>query len=631
MEETATAMSIPPVLVDPYPTASEVNIRRTVVSPDESLAINHILSRELLKLSITDRSAIQEEIHGVQCLALRESPELLQKGLELFEIELEKIPLKSAYEECRVRTMLYRDEEDSCYALQDSFKLRFLRVELFDAAKAAQRFVNYLEFVRESWGADIFLTRLIRFSDFTKAEMKLFRKGYFQVLPFRDHCGRRVLTLLGGFEPGVDPTMRAKILFYMTDVLTRNNIESQQTGLVVIGEAYMWSPGDSGSRDKHSKSFLSFPHPQEGVHHIRRLFDSMANRLIAVHNCWPDRPAFRIISKLLTIYGVSGSTQRLRLKFHVGDELEMRYRLKSYGIPIELLPITDTGSIKLINHNHWIKTRKYMERNIDDNINVTIVECPGLNDVVFRQGTSSMENPGNVVCRDLVLSLLEDRDRATGNTANHCNTIISSSVAAKVHHEFVDRLVDQIENQHGGRFLEWDKQRGTWTQMIGGAKVKQKVSVLVHAIDKRYRKTQVALNSDSDSSSDIRNQKSTIQSSSIVSNNKNNNNMTKSPIGISRDVSNNSNINANINIINNKISNIESNRLSPSLVLQENLVAMVIKSDDDEEDEAEEDKLGPYSFLEGGGRSFRKQKQCCRIQNEDFASQQLSGKRLRRV
>merc|ERR1712194_994536 len=101
-----------------------------------------------------------------------------------------------------------------------------------------------------------------------------------------------------------------------------------------------------------------------------------------------------------------------------------------------------------------------MERNIDDNINVTIVECPGLNDVVFRQGTSSMENPGNVKCRDLVLSLLEDRDRATDNTANHYISSISSSVAAKLHHEVVDRLVDQIENQHGGRFLEWDKHRG---------------------------------------------------------------------------------------------------------------------------------------------------------------------------
>merc|ERR1712176_34706 len=264
--------------------------------------------------------------------------------------------------------------------------------------------------------------------------MKLFRKGYFQVLPFRDHCGRRVLTLLGGFEPGVDAKMRAKALFYISDVLTRDDIESQQKGLAVIGESYMWSAGDggSGSRDKRSNSLLKFPHPKEGLYYINRILEAMPNRLIALHNCWPDRPAFRLISKLLAIYGVSGSTQRLRLKFHIGDELEMRYRLKSYGIPIEMLPITETGSTKMINHNHWIKTRKHIEQGIDTNVN--IIECPGSNDVVFRQGTSSMENPGNVKCRDLTLSLLENRDamasldsiqnKRTRMVAKHHNDIV---------------------------------------------------------------------------------------------------------------------------------------------------------------------------------------------------------------
>ena len=605
MDET---ISIPPG--GPlYPTAAEVNIRRTVV-PDESLAIGHILSRELLKLSITDRAAIQEEIHGVRCLAIRETPELITRGLEEFGSELDKIPKdqKRTYEECCVRAMLYQDEEDSCYALHDSFKLRFLRVELFDAAKAAQRFVNYLEFVRDYWGADIALKRLIRFSDFSKAEMKLFRKGYFQVLPFRDHCGRRVLTLLGGFEPGVDPKMRAKALFYITDVLTRDDIESQQTGLVIIGESYMWSAGDggsSGSRDKRSKSLLKFPHPKEGLFYVNRLLESIPNRLIALHSCWPDRPAFRIISKLLTIYGVSGSTQRLRLKFHIGDELEMRYRLKSYGIPIEMLPITDTGSIKMINHNHWIKTRKHIEQGIDDN--VTIVECPGSNDVVFRQGTSSMENPGNVKCRDLVLSLLEDRDNALkGNGTFHFGNSSSgnnNNNAARIHNEIVDRLVNQIECQRHGRFLEWDKHRGTWVQMVGRPKVKQKVSVLLHSIDKRYRKTVAPTNSNSSNgNSRIRKQPShQIKSDPVVSNH-------NIPI-IST-----SNIDATM-------VSIDSNRQSPSLL---DLDAMVIKSDD----EAEAEQLGPYSFMDGGS-SFRKQQQCCF--NDDFASQQRNRKRLKQV
>eukprot|EP00531_Pseudo-nitzschia_arenysensis_P017817 CAMPEP_0116134128 /NCGR_PEP_ID=MMETSP0329-20121206/10482_1 /TAXON_ID=697910 /ORGANISM="Pseudo-nitzschia arenysensis, Strain B593" /LENGTH=585 /DNA_ID=CAMNT_0003628821 /DNA_START=100 /DNA_END=1857 /DNA_ORIENTATION=- len=572
-----------------HSTTSEIRVLRNIV-PDESLAIGQLLSRELLKISMTDRAAIQEEIHGVRCLAIPETPELLKRGLEEFRNELDKIPKeqKRTYEECCVRAMLYQDEEDTCYALNDEFKLRFLRFELFDAAKAAQRFVNYMEFVREFWGADIALKRLIRFSDFNKAEMKLFRKGYFQVLPFRDSCGRRVLTLLGGLHPGVDPVMRAKAIFYLTDVLTRTDIESQQKGMIATTEAYCWSAEDSsGGRDKRSKTLLQFPHPKEGLYYTKRLLESVANRLIAIHNCWPDRPAFRIISKLLTIYGVSGSKQRMRLQFHVGDELEMRYRLKSFGIPIELLPITETGSIKMTNHNHWIKTRKHIEQGIDKNIR--IIECPGSNDVVFRQGTSSMENPGNVRCRDLILSFLEEREKTTMSRIQTSN---DHTLAARIHNEIVDRLLDTIERKHHARFLEWDKHRGTWTQMFDRAKVKQKVSVLLHSVGKRYRKRVVPSHTSSSSKSRIRKFDDEIRSDPVLSN-----------VHVSRAVA------------------------SPTISLEQNLNEMVIKSGED--DEAEQELLGPYSFLEGGRNAY-KQQQCCRL-SDDYSMQQISRKRMKKV
>jgi len=559
-----------------------------------------------MKLSLDDRTAIQEEIHGVRCMAVRETPELIQKGLQEFHAELDKMPKdeKRTYEEICVRAMLYQDEKESCYALHEAFQLRFLRVELFDAAKAAKRFASYLEFVRDYWGTDIALKRLIRFSDFSKAEMKLFRKGYFQVLPFRDHGGRRVVTLLGGFDPGTDFVMRTKALFYLTDVITRTDIESQQRGTVVITESYCWSSEDSG-RDRRSKSSLKFPHPQESLYYTKRLLESMPNRMIAIHNCWPDRPAFRIISKLLTIYGVSGATQRLRLKFHIGDELEMRYRLKSYGIPVELLPITETGSVKMINHNYWIKTRKHVEQGIDTN--VTVVECPGSNDVVFRQGTSSMENPGNVKCRDLILSFLENRDGEMHHAGTGSSGTNSSSMAAKFLNDSVERLVDEIECYRCGRFLEWDKNRSTWIQMMDRHKVNQKVSVLIQSIDKRYRRT-LALNNNagySMVSSNIIPQSRTVGSSNLISSDSN-----SSQDSIQR-----------------------SEQRSPSLFLQQNLDAMVIKSDDEAEVDhvSSQGGLGPYSFLEGGNSSLLKEQGCCRPGRDVFSSQQISRKRMKKV
>jgi len=590
----------------PHSLAFEVHSRRTIVS-DESHEIGHLLSRELLKLSMDDRTAIQEEIHGVGCMAVHETPEVIRKGLDEFHIELEKIPKEQnrTYSECRVRAMLYQDEQDSCYALKDSFKLRFLRAELFDAAKAVRRFAHYLEFVREFWGPEIALKRLIRLSDFTKDEMKLFRKGFFQVLPFRDHSGRRVMTLLGGFDPGVNRISRSKALFYLADVLSRNSIESQQRGLVVVTEACLFSGTNSGS-DKQPRSFLSFPNPNEGLNLVKRMFESTPNRVIAVHNCWPDRPAFRLLEKLLTIYGMSGSSQRLRLKFHIGDELEMRYRLKSYGIPIELLPITETGSIKIINHNYWIKTRKHIEQGVD--LIVMIVECPCTNDVVFRQGTSSMENPGNVKCRDLILSLLEDRDGgmpiSSSNYYNTKNNTNTTNMAAKYHNDIVDRLVEQIEHYRCGHFLEWDKHRNAWIRMIDRHKVKQKVSVLLHSIDKRYRRAAASNNGG----------RSITSSRAILSSNS---------TMLSR--------NSNSNIGQNSVNVQHTGQRTPSLMIQQTLDAMAIKSDEEDEGEqlnfgASQGGLGAYSFTEGG-MSVLKQQKCCRMGKDVFPSPQTSRKR----
>jgi len=161
-------------------------------------SFDDFLSRELLKLSLQDRNAINEEIHGVRCLALLETPLLLETGLKEFEEALQRIPLskKAAYELCRKRCLA--DSEYRTYAIHDDeFRLRFLRCELFDATKAATRYSNYLDFVHEMWGP-IALQRPIRMSDFTTSEMKFFRKGYFQILPFRDQSGRRVFVVLGG-------------------------------------------------------------------------------------------------------------------------------------------------------------------------------------------------------------------------------------------------------------------------------------------------------------------------------------------------------------------------------------------------------------------------------------------------
>lgn len=177
--------------------------------------VNEMLSQELLKMSLLDRTDIQEEIHGVRCLSIEESPEILQTSLQEFQRNLDALPdfkkktylqILAVVEESRNQHKLAQQQQPLLQQLRppkhyaiddDDFRLRFLRAELFDSKRAVLRFVNYFEFVHEFWGFGIVSKRQVRLSDFSKEELKFFKKGYFQLLPFRDRSGRRVVVVLG--------------------------------------------------------------------------------------------------------------------------------------------------------------------------------------------------------------------------------------------------------------------------------------------------------------------------------------------------------------------------------------------------------------------------------------------------
>ncbi len=206
-----------------------------VVKESDDNAVDEILAKEMLKMSVNDRTAIYEEIHGVKSLAVPETPELLTAALADFQRRIDKIGenarssskmkvynmiLKRRTEEIERNRELRKtgspasaspkgDESTSVtqsysknhYAIDDDdFRLRFLRVELFNVPLAVDRFLSYLEFTHECWG-DIILERPVYLSDLmkNKQERNYLKKGYHQILPFRDRSGRKVCVDLGPF------------------------------------------------------------------------------------------------------------------------------------------------------------------------------------------------------------------------------------------------------------------------------------------------------------------------------------------------------------------------------------------------------------------------------------------------
>jgi hypothetical protein len=152
-------------------------------------AVDTMLAQQLGDLSFHDRSQISEEVHGVRSLAPVETPQMIHHALWLLDQEIEKIHPKPAYDQAKhvLQSSLVDDPD---------FRLRCLRSALFDVKEAAKVLVGFLDLCLDYYGPET-LTRPLRMSDLGRDGTELMRNGEFQLLPFRDRSGRRVVAAVG--------------------------------------------------------------------------------------------------------------------------------------------------------------------------------------------------------------------------------------------------------------------------------------------------------------------------------------------------------------------------------------------------------------------------------------------------
>ena len=152
----------------------------------------NMFSKALLNLNLNERNQIEEEIHGVSCMAITETPELIQASLKKFEFELKLIPIenKIAYQKAIELSKTPRSKKSttttttSSYILRNDYKLSFLRTELFNVPKSVLRYINYLNLLYQVYG-DCALRRPIRLQDLNKEEFTFLKSGQYQLLPYR--------------------------------------------------------------------------------------------------------------------------------------------------------------------------------------------------------------------------------------------------------------------------------------------------------------------------------------------------------------------------------------------------------------------------------------------------------------
>ena len=85
-------------------------------------------------------------------------------------------------------------------------------------------------------------------------------------------------------------------------------------------------------------------------------------RASAIHICTPDTTLYRFRRSLLTMrVGMNHRLNRSRIRYHIGEVVELCYKLMGYGIAVDTLPITWTGTIKLSYFKQWLRIRKLIE------------------------------------------------------------------------------------------------------------------------------------------------------------------------------------------------------------------------------------------------------------------------------
>lgn len=131
--------------------------------------VEKLLANDLNNLSLQEREAVYDEIHGVAS-PLEETPHFVQTKLDALQEELIKIQNKPAYDRAMVM--------DPEYIQDRAFCIPFLRAKLFNTKEAAAQLVAHLEMKQELFGTHR-LCRDIHISDLDENDQELLRSGAF--------------------------------------------------------------------------------------------------------------------------------------------------------------------------------------------------------------------------------------------------------------------------------------------------------------------------------------------------------------------------------------------------------------------------------------------------------------------
>mmetsp|Transcript_11103 Transcript_11103/g.26672 ORF Transcript_11103/g.26672 Transcript_11103/m.26672 type:complete len:701 (-) Transcript_11103:38-2140(-) len=491
--------------------------------------VEKIVARELYEMNRSEREAILEELHGVKSRAIAETPDMVASALQSFSEEAEILcqtnltdtdingndhPIAKAH----IRAV---ETLDSNYVTSQEFRIRFLRTEFFDIKKAVKRYFRYLNHVWDLFG-DVSLVRQISLLDLNKKERKYLKGGQVQGLLSRDKMGRRIYAVFGIYDVPIQE--RARVEAYLSFAAISDDETTQINGATNLTFLSI-----------SEKSVIRYDKSEQ--HIIKKMTNCAPVRYTAMHFCMPDEPVYFFFKTI--VHSLIAPEMRASTRFHTGSHMECNYALCQFGIPVDDIPKSVTGTIKNKSIQKFIKSRiaieeyrmercrllgvRYVTKAVEDAlvaaaeatssssptyppISPEVMEqleylngfppscpgtdCPELDCIVFGDRVT-YKHPPNVKFRDYLRGKRHQQEERKeqerqqhGKEKRRKERIFSA--------EFLDEIIDEASNVLGYKFCTYDKDAGWYTYIKPNTpenrqELRKKISQLMRDERKRER------------------------------------------------------------------------------------------------------------------------------------------------
>lgn len=192
-------------------------------SPEKILSeVEQDINRNLYSLSMKDREAVFNDIHGVS-EDMNETPEMINLACAQLEMEV----CKDKFSSSSMRLVF-----QTAPTYIRSLYLRFLRNDSFQISQTAERMKRHFDVKLELFGIDR-LNRDISLADFTPDDRRTLEHGFYQLLPKRDTAGRAIFMKIWYHQFFVEKINVSRIFWYILNTAAIDE-ETQKKGMVFV-------------------------------------------------------------------------------------------------------------------------------------------------------------------------------------------------------------------------------------------------------------------------------------------------------------------------------------------------------------------------------------------------------------